>query len=693
MEQQQAQGRPEHDRGTADRPGWSRLLTAVGWLTVSGAIVELCAREVARRSLVYHLTGYTPGVLAFVIVTAVTATALAGDRTRRPHRRTALVFAWLFAIGLAFQLQLNARLQSDGFYYFSYLRSLAFDRDVDFRNDYTLLGLGDKPHLFQRTPTGHAQSAASIGPAILWAPFFAAGHVVALRLGATNPNVTANGISFPYRQAVCVAGLLYGLIGCWFCYRLTALFFDARVAALATTLAVLGSFMLWYLIKEPSMTHGPSMAAVAGFVWAWIATRNGRTTRQWAWLGAIAGFMTLIRWQNALFALLPAWDAIAALVVAARAADRPRVIRVLTGGAIFTLCATLAFIPQMIAWRAIYGSWLAVSPIGPQIRWTDPQLADILWSSRNGLLSWSPILYVGAIGLVIFAASVPAVGIPVLVAVGVMTYFNASVQDWWGSDGFGGRRFDGTIPFFCLGIAAFARYAAALVQRHPLRVVAACGALLVLWNLTLMSVAQTGLFRIGTPVSFGETGSAQALTFHRWFGNPFTYPASLAFALRNGLPPGRYDLLRVNRFLVDPLRPYGRIDIGGDDSWLIGEGWHAAEREGPATFRWAASPATVLIPLDHAAPLTVRVRVHAFTYPGAAPQTMSLTVNGRTFGPVPVPEGWETLEFATGIDAWRERVNRLQLDFGRVRTPAEVGLSGDGRPLAAAVDSILVQAR
>jgi hypothetical protein len=666
---------------------------AVAWLAVSGAIVELCAREVARRSIADQLTGHTPGAPALVMVTAATAIALAGGGPRRPRRRAALVFAWLFAIGLAFQLQLGARLQSDGFYYFSYLRSLAFDRDLDFTNDYTLLGLGDKPHLFQPTPTGHAQSAASIGPAILWSPFFAAAHVTALRLGAANPDINANGISFPYRQAVCVAGLLYGLIGCWFCVRLTALCFGARLAALATTLAVLGSFILWYLIKEPSMTHGPSMAAVAGFVWAWIATRDGRTTRQWAWLGAIAGLMTLIRWQNALFALLPACDAIAALLAAARASDRPRVTRVLTGGAVFTLCATLAFVPQMIAWHAIYGSWLAVSPIGPQIRWTDPQIADTLWSSRNGLLSWSPILYVGAIGLVMFAVSMPAVGIPALLAVAVMTYFNASVQDWWGSDGYGGRRFDGTIPLFCLGIASFAGYAAALTRRHPLRVVAACGALLVLWNLTLMSVAQSGLFRIGTPVSFGETGSAQARALHAWFGHPFTYPASLAFALRNGLPPGRYDLLAVNRFLSDPLRPYGRVDIGGEDGWLLDDGWHAAEREGPITFRWAASPATVLIPLDHAAPLTVQVRVRAFTYPGATPQTMAFTVNGRTFGPVPVPDRWETLEFATGIDAWRGRINRLQLDFGRVRTPAEVGLGGDTRPLAAAVDYVRVQKR
>jgi hypothetical protein len=151
--------------------------------------------------------------------------------------------------------------------------------------------------------------------------------------------------------------------------------------------------------------------------------------------------------------------------------------------------------------------------------------------------------------------------------------------------------------------------------------------------------------------------------------------------------------MAVNRFLSDPLRPYGRIDVGADDSWLLVEGWHAAERDGPLTFRWAGSPATVLIPLDHAAALTVQIRLQAFNYPGAAPQTLALSVNGRTFGPVPVSEQWQTLEFATEADAWRGRVNRLQLTFGRVRTPAEVGVGRDARALAAAVDYLRVQKR
>ena len=46
--------------------------------------------------------------------------------------------------------------------------------------------------------------------------------------------------------------------------------------------------------------------------------------RQWAWLGAIAGLMTLVRWQNALFAVLPACDAVVWLWAAARASDRAR---------------------------------------------------------------------------------------------------------------------------------------------------------------------------------------------------------------------------------------------------------------------------------------------------------------------------------------------------------------------------------
>jgi hypothetical protein len=684
------------------------------WIVVVLTAIDLAGREIARRSLFHAVLGVTPSTGAVVVVALLAAivgivaargpSAVAAARLWR-DKQAWLVLGALFTVGLALQLQLGARLQSDGFYYFAYLRSLAFDRDVDFMNDYRMLGLGDKTYLFQPTKTGHAESAWTIGPAIVWSPFFAAGHVVATRLHASGRDVSTDGTSFPYRQSVCVASLFYGLLGCWFAYRLTRLFFPARLAAAAVTLTIAGSFMVWYLVKEPSMTHAASMAAVAGFTWMWAATRERRTLRSWALLGLLAGFMALIRWQNILFALLPGLDAFQLLV--GRAADKDTRRDALAGSAAFLACAFVGFLPQMLAWHAIYGSFIARSPVGPQIRWTDPHLGDILWSARNGLFSTAPILYLGAIGLIGFAFARPAVGMPVLASVAGMIYFNACIQDWWGSAGFGGRRFDGVIPLFCVGLAALIDYTAGVVRRHAPAAVTALLAVIAVWNLALMAAAQDGAVRIGETLAFDRAWASQTRVMHGWFGNPFTYPASLFFALRNGVSPGDYDLLSTNRFLADPLQPYGRVDVGADpstglgagdpstslgagDAWLLSDGWHAPEKDGATTFRWAASPATLRIPLDHAATLRMQVRLHAFAYPGSPSQTLTLSANGTACLPLPVGPEWQTVECTLDRSAWRAGVNELELRFAYAQRPVDVGAGGDLRPLAAAIDWVRV---
>ncbi len=650
--------------------------------------IELAGREIARRSLLHAAIGVSagPGILVLIATLAgAIAIARSPDRSKAPF-----ILGALLATGIALQLSLGARLQSDGFYYYAYLRSMAFDRDVNLANDYRMLGLGDKTYLFQPTPTGYAHSAWTIGPALIWAPFFGAGHLVALRLQAGGAAVSTDGTSFPYRQAVCVASLVYGLLGCWMSYRLTRRYHPPSIAVASVALTMGGSFMLWYLVKEPTMTHASSMAAVAGFTWMWAATRDRRSLTQWAVLGVLAGLMTLVRWQNLLFAILPGWDAVALAVGAWRRRDTPALRTIAYGSALFLGCLVVAFLPQMLAWRSIYGSLIARSPVGPEIRWLHPHLADILWSARNGLFSTSPILYAAAIGLIAFAMARPAVGLPVLVAAFLMTYFNACIQDWWGSDGFGGRRFDGIIPLLCLGFGSFVESAAAIVRRHALAAVVAVAGLFAVWNLALMGAAQNGMFRLGETLPFDRAWADQAKVAHGWFGNPFSYPASLIFALRNGVSPGAYDLLSTNRFLGDPRQPYGRIDVGNDDDWVIADGWHDAEHDGPVTFRWASDVAQLRVPLDHAASLRVQVRLHAFAFAGAPAQTLTIATARQSCGPLPVGFGWDTVECVLQKDAWRSGVNTVTLRFEWARRPMEVGVGNDPRPLAAAVDYVRV---
>jgi hypothetical protein len=662
---------------------------------VALGIMDLAARQLARRSLLEWVGAgawSSAFVLAVVLVSCAVAALLVARAgvPRRADRVVVLLLIAAFASGLVAQQALGARLQSDGFYYFAYLRSLWFDHDVDFANDYRALGLGDKTYLFAPTPTGHAQSAWTIGPALVWSPFFAGGDLVAARLSRWRPDVARDGTSFPYRQAICVAGLFYGLLGVWFCYRLAALFVSERLAAVAAFVVIAGSFMVWYLVKEPTMTHAPSMAAVALFTYGWAATRGRRTRMQWALLGVAAGVATLVRWQNALFALLPAIEVAQVLLDAARARDRRLAVRTLTAGVLFTLAAILAFLPQMLAWKAIYGSYLAVSPIGPSIQWADPALANILWSSRNGLFSTTPILYLAALGLVGTLAVDRRFAVPALVAFGAMAYFNAAILDWWGSASFGMRRFDGVIPLLVVGLAVSLRFVTALVARRPRLVVGTLVGLLILWNLALMQVSLSGV-QATDSFTMGDVAASQVRVLHGWFGYPFSYPANLLYAARYGVSPARYDVLAPFAFLGDPRRPYGKVDLGAGDQGMLGEGWHGPEREGAVTFRWASSRADLLVPLHHAADLAVQVRLQPFMFTGAAPQTIRVGINGTSHGPFTLAPGWQDVRFDTPRGEWHAGPNRVVLEFSRQQAPAQVGVGGDERMLSAEVDFLRIQ--
>ncbi len=668
------------------------VVILVGGICLLG--LELAARSIARVSLMTSAVGTDAPTLPLVATAGVLA-GLALAALRVGGRLTAnaamsVVLLVAFVAGMAAQLRVGARLQSDGFYYFAHLRSLWFDHDQDLANDYRLLGLGDKTHLFTPTPTGYAQSAWTIGPSLVWGPFFAVGDRVARSLNARGRPVAIDGTSYPYRQAVCVAGLSWGLVGLFFCFRLARMIVPASPAGLATIAVAGGSFILWYLVKEPTMTHAPSMAAVAIFTWGWDVTRGRRTRRQWMLLGLAAGLMGTIRWQNVIFALLPAGEWAAAAVPLARSGDGQRLKSCIVDGIAFTAGAVIGFLPQLLVWNAIYGRFFAVSPIGPEIRLFHPRVVDILWSSQNGLFATSPVLYVGAIGLfLLWRRDRQLAGCSIL-AVAAMTWFNASIQDWWGSAAFGMRRFDGALPLFVIGTAIAADDGARFVARHPRFVVGAAAAMLIVWNLTFMNAALTGRIQIGDPLAFAPLAGEQVATIERVVGHPFAWPVNLLFAARNGVSPSEYDLLFAGRFLSDPTRPFGRIDVGSDDGLWIEEGWNRAERARDVTYRWAGEASAIRIVLDYAAPLVVQVRAQAFTWPTAPPQQLTLAINGSAQAPLTVPAQWAVVEQTVPAAAWRSGVNQIVFRFSRASRPRDVGVSDDERLLAAAVDYVRV---
>src|SRR6185503_7096965 len=94
---------------------------------------------------------------------------------------------------------------SDEIQYFAYLRSIWFDRDLSFENEYRYfydrgIARSDGFHetfLERRTETGRRLNFGTVGCAILWSPFYLAGDLAARMTGAP-----VDGFSKPYVAAI-----------------------------------------------------------------------------------------------------------------------------------------------------------------------------------------------------------------------------------------------------------------------------------------------------------------------------------------------------------------------------------------------------------------------------------------------------------------------------------------------------------
>ena len=219
----------------------------------------------------------------------------------------------LVVLVLAFGLSLPAvtpRIYaSDEIQYFSYLRSLWFDHDVSFENEYQYfydlnIGRGEGFHatfLEQFTDAGRRPSFATIGSAILWSPFYAVADLITRVTGGL-----ANGYSYPYVAAVAYGSAFYG-----FAAILLSIAAARRIAGpglVAGVIVWLGTPLLFYMYVSPPYSHACSAFAVAVFVTIWLRVRE-----RWSVGGAIAlglsgALMAMVREQDMFLALGPAVD-------------------------------------------------------------------------------------------------------------------------------------------------------------------------------------------------------------------------------------------------------------------------------------------------------------------------------------------------------------------------------------------------
>jgi hypothetical protein len=376
-------------------------------------------------------------------------------------------------------------INGDAIQYFAYLQSVVVDGDLDFSNDYQQLSWGSNPPKevdLNRTVTGRLPNKMSVGPAILWSPFYVTARVVLRAVGAGGPRAVVL-----QQVSVGIAGIVYATLGAWFMFLACERLFPRRAAFWAALVVWLAGPAVYYSLVSPTYSHATSMFAVSAFVFAWLATRGGQGYGRWILLGALGSLAGLVRWQDAVVLLLPAGEALAAVW--------RRQIHI--GAAALRLAAMsgaagIVFIPQLVAWNALYGTPLLIPQGSGFMQWGTPAIVGVLFSLRRGLFSWTPALLAGAVGFPFVIRRDRLAGWLMLILLIGAVYVNASVQDWWAGEAYGARRFIGFGVFLALGLAALMSLPRAAMRP---RAVAWLSVAAIVYN--LLFVVQYQLFMRG----------------------------------------------------------------------------------------------------------------------------------------------------------------------------------------------------
>ncbi len=437
------------------------------------------------------------------------------DRLRRADRGLLILLALLLLTAPVIQRRIYA---SDEIKYLAYPQSLVFDHDLDFTNQYQ--GWFDRdprkyafiPDLLKTEPlTGRPINEAPIGTGLLWLPFFLIGHVVALAARALGANVAADGYSTPYVWAVCYASFLYGWAGLLLIYRLLRKWTEPFIAAGAVITTWLATSAFHYMVAAPPWSHAASLFAVALFVTVWYETRGvrQRTPVQWLVLGGTAGLMMLVREQDALFLVIPAvetglwglrvggWGLVTrgrgsgvrdqgsagggeATTLPERVGQVPRIA---LGWGLMLGAAVVVFVPQLIAYHAINGTWGPSKTVASKLTWWSPHFFEVLFSPQYGLVMWAPVIALALIGLVVLGRRDPTLAVAFGVAVLAQVFVAGAFLTWKGASSFGQRRFINATVIIAFGLAAGAE--ALRTRGVPRWSLAGVAALFIAWNLGL----------------------------------------------------------------------------------------------------------------------------------------------------------------------------------------------------------------
>ena len=402
----------------------------------------------------------------------------------------------------------------DDNHYFAYVHSLCFDGDLDLRNEFEFnTRFYVNGHVAQRfgkaldpatfSPAGRPPCRYPIGTALLAQPFaFAARGAAAVWESATAQRVSSYSPAFMF--AFAASGIAAGFAGIALAAAMLRRFYTRRTAIAAVIAGTAGLSIGYYIWIQPTMSHAAAFLTLTAFSgaslrWARETVMGNRATAlRWAAIaGATFGVTCMVR-TNLLMAgpvpLILLW----AVARDTSPAQRRITANTLMLSALAGCAATfIAFIPQFLAWKSLFGSYLVFSYAKVNRIYPWPRHAlDVLLTGWNSLFEWTPLAVFAVAGMVRAASRRNPLAWAGIYLFTVTTLIYGSWNVYWLGHSYGARGFADMSLYFFLGIAEFLHWFSSPALPRAARILAkGAVVLLVWWNFCQAVAYEAGIQR------------------------------------------------------------------------------------------------------------------------------------------------------------------------------------------------------